>query len=119
MRRRLTSFLLMFCLILQGMAVAGTDVVFADDPELLHASMHWLGEAHHHDQHGHGELHQDESPASVQHLMADACTFAPALVHSVALRLPQLLPDGPGEATASAIPKPFLDGLERPPRLTA
>lgn len=108
----------MFCLLWQGMAVAGTDVVFADDTELLHASMHWLSEAHHHDGHDQGGLHLDESPASVQHLMDDACTCAPALVHTVALGLPQLLPDEPVEATASAIPKPFLDGLERPPRLT-
>jgi len=119
MRRRLTTFLLMLCMCLQALAYAGSAVVLADADGLAHATMHFEGAAHHHDEHGNGDIHLDESQASAQHLMDEACVFAPALIPLVQLTLPRLLPDMPVASIAAAAPPPYLDGLERPPRLTA
>lgn len=119
MCRRLTTLLLMLCLTWQGLAFAGSEVVLADGDELTHATLHWMGEAHHHDHHGPEEFHQDDSQASAEHLMDDACCNPPALVQLLQLPLPQLQPDMPAGISALAAPPPFLGGLERPPRLTA
>ncbi len=121
MRRRLTTFLLMLCMCWQALAYAGSAVVLADADEVAHAAMHFEGEAHHHDDDDgleDGDIHQDDSLASALHLMDDACVFAPALIPVVHLPLPRLQPDMPVASTATAAPPPFLDGLERPPRLT-
>jgi hypothetical protein len=65
----------MFCVCWQSLAYAGADVVVADGDEQVHAVLHFEDEAHHHDEHD-GSFHQDESPASTQHSMDDACVFA-------------------------------------------
>jgi hypothetical protein len=120
MCRRLTIFFMMLCMCWQALAFAGSAVVLADADELAHAVMHFEGEAHHHDDHAsldEAGIHQDDSPASTQHLMDEACVFAPALIPVVHLPLPALQPDLPVATIATAAPPPFLDGLERPPRL--
>ncbi len=119
MHRRLTTFILMLCMCWQALAYAGSAVVLADADELAHASMHFEGAAHHHDEHDDGDIHLDQSPASAQHLMDEACVYAPALIAVLDLALPTLRPDLPVAAIAAAAPPPFLRGLERPPRLTA
>ena len=118
MCRRLTTFLLMLSMCWQALAYAGSAVVLADADEVAHASMHFEGEAHHHDDHDDGGIHQDDSQASAQHLMDEACVFAPALIRVQHLSLRSLQPDMPSAVIAKAAPPPFLDGLERPPRLT-
>lgn len=121
MCRRLTTFFLMLCMCWQALAYAGSAVVMADAEEVAHAAMHFEGEAHHHDDHDSlddGGIHQDDSLASAQHLMDEACVFAPALIPVVHLSLPSVQPDAPVATIAAAAPPPFLDGLERPPRLT-
>lgn len=115
MRRRLTTFLLMLCMCWQSLAYAGAGVLVAEGEELVHAMLHFEGKAHHHDGHD-GDFHQDESPASVQHAMNDACVFAPALLADVSLPLLSVCAAPPAEAHASEPPLPILSGPERPPK---
>lgn len=118
MRHWSATFLLMLCMCWQALAYAGSAVVLAGAEELAHASLHFEGSAHHHDHHDDGEIHQDDSQASAQHLMDEACVFAPALIPVQHLSLPAVQPDMPVAVIATAAPPPFLGGLERPPRLT-
>ena len=116
MNRRLTSFLLMFCLFWQAMSCAGAAVLMASGNEKVHATLHFEGAAHHHDEQDHGDLQLDDSQASAQHLIDDACVHAPALLPVTPLLLPGLSLDAPVTRLASEMPRPFLPGLERPPR---
>jgi hypothetical protein len=118
LRHPLTILLLVLCLCWQSLAQAGSNVALAGDSELAHAVMHFHGEAHHHDAHD-GGIHQDDSAASTQHLLDDACLYAAALVPHVAQ--PHLPPATTARRAemASPAPCPFLGGLERPPRLHA
>jgi hypothetical protein len=115
MRRRLTTFLLMLCMCWQSLAYAGAEVLVAEGQELVHAMLHFEGEAHHHDGHD-GEFHQDESPDSVRHAMNDACVFAPVLLIDALLPLLSISSDPPLEACSTEPPRPFLSGPERPPK---
>jgi len=116
--RSLTTFALMLCMCLQSLAHAGIAVVMADAGEQKHAVMHFEGEAHHHDSHDQDEdgVHEDRSVASAQHLASDASSCAPALLGLVNLTLPQLPPEMPAQAAATASPSPCLAGPERPPK---
>jgi hypothetical protein len=121
MRRGFTAVLLMFCMCWQALAHAGIAVVIADHEEQGHAVMHFAGEAHHHDQHGHDGadddgIHQDHSQASAQHLVSDAAVFAPVLTGDFDLQLPRLQPAAPVPTAAAPPPPPFLAGPERPPK---
>lgn len=115
MRRRLTTFLLMLCMCWQSLAYAGVEVLVAEGQELVHAMLHFEGEAHHHDGHD-GEFHQDESPDSVQHAMNDAGVFAPVLPIDAVLPLLTISSDPPADAHATEPPPPFVSGPERPPK---
>jgi hypothetical protein len=118
-RRSLTTLILMLCMCWQALAHAGIAVVMADAREHQHAVMHFEGEAHHHDSHDDDDddgVHKDRSVASAQHLASDASSCAPALIGVVNLTLPQLPPEMPAQATATALPPPFLAGPERPPK---
>lgn len=116
MNRRVTAYLLMFCLLWQAMSCAGAAVLMASPSEKLHASLHFEGASHHHAAHDHGELQLDDSQASTQHLIDDACVHAPALLPLVAKLLPGLGLVAPSTPLPIAAPLPFLAGLERPPR---
>ncbi len=118
MCRRLTTFLLMLCMCWQSLAYAGAGVLVAEGEEIVHAMLHFEGAAHHHDDHD-GGFHQDESSASKQHAMDDACLFAPALIPAVELSLPTLQSDDPAPTAEGSAPRPYLRGLERPPRSLA
>ena len=115
MRSRLTAFILMLCMCWQSLAYAGVEVLVAEGQELVHAMLHFEGEAHHHDDHD-GEFHQDESPASVKHAMNDACVFAPALLTAAALPLLTICSDPPADTAATEPPQLVLSGPERPPK---
>jgi hypothetical protein len=122
LRRRLPAFLLLLSLFWQALACASTGAILGNEAEQKHALMHMTGEAHHHDQHeGHGDaegIHVDDSQASTQHMMDDACAHAPALLTFTELPVPLLRPEPPAQAALHRAVTPFLDGLERPPRLT-
>jgi hypothetical protein len=121
MSRRLLAFVLTLCLSWQSLAFAGAGVVLTDGEEQLHQQLHFEDTAHHHDDHGHDDdgLHQDDSDASITHVTMDAGLFAPALTSVAAFPLLQQMPELPLPAVMPAHSLPFLDGLERPPRLTA
>jgi hypothetical protein len=119
LRTPLTILLLILCLCWQSLAQAGSSVALASAAEREHAAMHFHGEAHHHDDHADGGVHQDLSPASVQHLLDDACTNAPALMASLSVLLPPLANGMLTITVAAGLPSAFVDGLERPPRQLA
>jgi hypothetical protein len=117
LRSPLTLLLLILCLCWQSLAQAGSAVALADAAEHEHAMLHFHGEAHHHhDGHGAGGIHQDESSASVQHLLDDACTHAPALVASLSTTVASCTGSTLVVTAAASVPSPFVDGFERPPR---
>jgi hypothetical protein len=115
MARRVVAFLLTLCMCWQSLAYAGAGVLVAEGQELVHAVMHFEGEAHHHDGHD-GDFHQGESPASVKHAMNDACVYAPALLTAAVLPLLTICSEPPADAAASEPPLPVLRGPERPPK---
>lgn len=118
MRRRLIAFLLLLCMSWQALACAGGTVAVAAEQELAHALLHFEGTGHHHDGHD-GDVHLDDSAASLSHATTDACLMAPGLLS--ATRLPLLSLDGaaPAGPIAAEPPLPFLRGPERPPRARA
>lgn len=115
MRRRLTSLILMFCMCWQSLAFAGAGVLVTEGNEMLHEVLHFEGAAHHHDDHA-GSFHQDDSPASTQHAIDDACVFAPALPAGVDLPLLAVCATPPVDVRSTEPPPPFLSGPERPPK---
>lgn len=114
MRRGLSIFLVL-CICWQSLAYAGLGVLVTEGKELAHALLHFEGAAHHHDDHD-GGVHQDDSPASVQHAMSDACWFSPALPTYAVVPLLSTHSALPPDAHATEPPPPFLSGPERPPR---
>lgn len=143
MLRRLVATLLMLCLSWQALAASGAGVAMADAQERAHALLHFKGVAHHHG-HGHGhdrepggldathdhpgnpqhavpaqDLHLDDSPASLVHVVHDASQFSPALVGTLPGTPGLRQPSPPAHWAASLQPPPPPEALERPPRLTA
>jgi hypothetical protein len=116
MRRHWTAFVLITCLFWQSFAHAGAQVWMSEGEDVVHAVMHFVGEGHHHDDHD-GGFHQDDSPASNQHAMADACVFAPTLPVTTGQQvLLATAPDVPAIEQLTPPIQPFLQGLERPPK---
>lgn len=113
--RRWVSILLVLCMCWQSLAYAGLGVLVTEGKEMVHAMLHFEGSAHHHDGHD-GEFHQDESPASTQHAMSDACLFAPALLSEIVLPVLSMPAAPPAVALSTAPPLPFLRSPERPPQ---
>lgn len=118
MFRRTVSLIVTLCLCWQALAFAGVGAVVAPSEDQRHALLHFEGVAHHHDGHGDG-FHEDASPASLQHVAADAGQFSVALVSSPVLLMPWVPPQRPRSHGPLALAPPYLDGLERPPRPAA
>ena len=117
MRRGLVLVLLMISAFWQVIAIAGQATAFGNTDEAAHALLHWQEENHHH--HDDGSVAQDDSEESVQHVVADGCLGSFAVWATASLgfaRATALRPDMRIDAT---LPAPALDGLRRPPRLTA
>lgn len=113
MARLFTLIALLVCLCWQSVASAHAVVAPQQDGDLAHALLHWSDEAHHHHD---GDIHLDDSDASVSHVLSDhVCSGAAPPCG------PLLLSDAsPGEAlpvtAQEQAPTPYLDGLLRPPR---
>ena len=113
--RRWLSILIVLCMCWQSLAYAGLGVLVTEGKELAHAMLHFEGAAHHHDGHG-GEFHQDDSAASTQHAMSDACLFAPVLLTEIVLPVLSNQAASPAIFRLTEPPPPFLGGPERPPK---
>jgi hypothetical protein len=113
--RRPFAFLLLLCICWQSLAYAGVGTLVVEGEELAHAVLHFEGKAHHHDDHD-GSFHQDESTASVQHAMHDACSFSPALLTGAVLPVLPTYSTPPVDARNAEPPLLFLSGPERPPK---
>jgi hypothetical protein len=110
----------MLCMGWQALAFAGSAVILAEEDAQEHALLHWVGESHHHhddDQDDQDDWDEDDSLASIAHLMGDACIHAPALIPSIALLMPITPPVFSAQEPLALAPLPFLGSLERPPRL--
>lgn len=117
----LARLFLVLCVGWQALAAAGAGVVLANPQDRAHAFLHFEAAAHHHDDHGDAGngLHQDDSVASVKHVLADGSQFSLALVTlpSNLLSLDALA--HPEMREPPGWPLPFLGGLERPPKRAA
>lgn len=114
--RRLLAVILLFSFVCQAFATGRQVVAFDHEGrfEVAHAEMHLEGAAHHHDEEG--VVHEDESQASVLHMLAEAGSGASALLELPQLSLHADRPPAPQVVAESAGPPPFLGGLRRPPR---
>lgn len=119
MSRRLLAFILTICICWHSLSFAGVGSVLTNGDEQRHEQLHFEGTPHHHGDHDDGDVHQDGSDASVNHVTMDAGLFAPALTSAIALSVLEQLPERPKPAAMPAATFTFMDGLERPPRLTA
>src|SRR3989344_5928479 len=115
--RRWVSILLVLCMCWQSLAYAGLGVLVTEGKEMVHALLHFESTAHHHDGHD-GEFHQDESPASTQHAMSDACLFAPGLLTETVLPVltirsapPAVLAQPRAPSPITHLTPPFCAGL--------
>lgn len=117
LHRPLIALLLSLCLIWQVAFVSqGGALSGGAAPE--HGSMHVFDQSHHH--HDDGGFHEDESPEAAQHVQSDGLmqvTAVFAAPPSLSARAPWLLTCR--LAVEQAMPSPYLEGPERPPRLIA
>jgi len=114
MRRTAVIFLILFGMFWQSMALARIGSTVNPLADLQHAVLHWQGESHHH--HEDGSYHLDDSPESVQHMVADPLSASLAMAAPSSHGLPPLRSAAPGGLHATPVPNPTLDGLLRPPR---
>ncbi|MGF6346802.1 hypothetical protein [Variovorax sp. W2I14] len=117
MRRRFAIFLLLLSAFWQAFAIAGQATAFADAQEIAHAVLHWQEEAHHH--HDDGSVALDDSDESLQHVVADGCLGNSVIWLTTSFTFAPAIGARPLVADESLAPAPYLDGLRRPPRLTA
>lgn len=115
MLRRLVIGFVMLCTGWQSLAHAGFAALTAHEDQQRHELLHFEGIAHHHDAHGEG-IHEDDSVASVLHVLADASQFAPVLPCAPALWPAVAAADR--ALTEHRPERPWLlpRGLDRPPK---
>ncbi len=85
-----------------------------NEAELAHLTLHWQGEGHHHDDDG--SIHTDDTPAALQHAMADCSTHHPVLIVALPLATLERVAQGVAPLAQPKPPTPYLDGLQRPPQ---
>ena len=118
MRRWLVRLLLIALLPWHGGGAVPAAVAGEHTDHARHVIAHWLGEAHHHHDHGDGDFHRDDSEESSLHMVQASaqtmpCAVLPLPVDCVTLDLGADVPDG---ISLSRCPHPFLEGPHRPPR---
>jgi hypothetical protein len=110
--------IVVICLLWQALAFAGTSVVVATGTDELHELMHFERAGHHHESPS-DAVHQDDSPESTQHSLADSGLFPSAMTShpesvinpaSVAAQIP---------VVPWIVGTELLGGLDRPPRIAA
>ncbi|MBI5722274.1 MAG: hypothetical protein HZC37_31750 [Burkholderiales bacterium] len=115
MRRPIVLLAVLIAMLWQSVALARSGFTVNAPGDLRHAALHWQGAAHHH--HEDGSFHLDDSSESIQHLIADHLTAAPALPSASAHDFSAARSGSLATVHDDLAPQPFLDGLLRPPRL--
>lgn len=115
--RRLFAVFLLLTLLCQAFAMAGQSLALSHEEsfQLEHVEMHWEGAAHHHDEDG--MAHQDNSPESTAHMLADGGSGTAALIELPAATLHFDPLPAPAVMAEVAVPPPYIGGPRRPPRL--
>jgi len=117
MLRRFAMLVTLVLAFWQVGVIAGQPIGLSQSEESAHALMHWAGEPHHHHD---GDVAEDDSDESVQHLTSDGFAGGSALWPAgFALSTPTLFPIRTVVRDESPRPGPSLDGPMRPPRLTS
>ncbi len=117
MRRATILLVMLFAMLWQSVAMARIGSTVNALADLQHASLHWQGEAHHH--HEDGSYHQDDSKESMQHVVTDHVNASLALTAGSLHDFTPLGSVAPEALRERLVPNPAVDGLLRPPRLSA
>lgn len=114
MPRWLVVFIVALVIPCYGFAAVGKSVALVLH-DAGHALAHYADQTHHHD--SDGSIHEDDSDASVQHLLGDdwMANLVP-VVRSSKLAVLAMKDAVPRPSGAQATPPPFLEGPIRPPR---
>lgn len=120
MFRRFAWLLVLAALVGQSLGLSAHAATGARSQDLAHALLHWADQPHHHhDQDDGGAPHHDDSHESRNHVTADGALGAPVLLPApIAQGAIQAQPT-PLRANEPVPPSPLLDGIRRPPRLSA
>lgn len=116
MKRTSVLILLLLAMLWQSVDLVRAGATPDRLADLQHAMLHWQDEGHHH--HDDGGLHLDDSGDAVGHVMADNVNASAMLPH-VSPQVPDFDGGDLRVREPRAGPSPYLDGLMRPPRLTA
>lgn len=112
------SFVLALCIAWQAIWFVGGWSAGLAHSDHDHNVLHTLGVPHHHDHHE-SSPELDRSLLAAAHLAADSSAFSPALIPDC-FPVPLFArPASPVEEEVAQMLRPYLDGLERPPRLNA
>ncbi|WP_162591017.1 hypothetical protein [Variovorax sp. PBL-E5] len=113
MPRRFALVLLWVSAFWQALTMGGYVLTIGGATDIGHAVLHWQEKPHHH--HADGSVSQNSSAESAHHMAADG-SLGDAAVPPTRLMLPRIDPVRPVAAEEPALPWPYLDGLQRPPR---
>ncbi|MBC7994293.1 MAG: hypothetical protein H7Z15_13775 [Rhizobacter sp.] len=120
MRRWIALFLVMFLLPWQAVAWASTSLTRDGGADERHAVAHWSGEAHHHHTDHDGDIHQDDSEESIQHVVHTDAHLNPVGVLPLSIDWVAVAAQAidTGIYQSQPLAPPFLEGPRRPPRLS-
>lgn len=105
---------MLFAMLWQTVALARAGSTVNALADMEHAALHWQEEGHHH--HEDGSYHRDDSPESVQHVIADHVSASAALLVSTSHDFPPSASAVPGGLQKAPVPEPDPENLLRPPR---
>lgn len=114
MRRTSVLLVMLFAMLWQSVALARAGSTVNALADMEHAALHWQEEGHHH--HEDGSYHRDDSPESVQHVIADHVSASAALLVSTSHGIPPPGSTLPAGLLKAPVPDPDPEGLLRPPR---
>lgn len=114
MRRTSVLLVMLFAMLWQSVALARAGSTANALVDMEHAALHWQEEGHHH--HEDGSYHRDDSPESVQHVIADHVSASAALLVSTGHGFPPPESAAPAGLLKALVPDPDPESLLRPPR---
>jgi hypothetical protein len=114
MSRTSVLLVMLFAMLWQTVALARAGSTVSALADMEHTALHWQEEGHHH--HEDGSYHLDDSPESVQHVIADHVSASAALLVSTSHGFPPPESAAPAGLLNALVPDPDPEGLLRPPR---